>query len=96
MSRTKKAQKIARNLRSAGKPDLATRLIEAFNLDKTRGRSDLDLDDIDEMDVDDEEVAQSVADLERYIPVSASMPDELDDEVSLNFDTGQFRALRRR
>jgi len=97
-SRNKKtqtqAQAAVKSLRAVGKPDLARRLAEAFDLDI--GAQTLDISPDESLaDVDEEEVVKSLPHLERFIPASASVPDELDDEKSLNFDTGVFRIRRK-
>jgi hypothetical protein len=99
----KKAKRVVHRLRKAGKPELAARLIEAFKLDK-----EFDSQKVDEFELevdpglaslDDDEVSSKTRNLERFIPASASMPDDLEDEKSLVFDTGVFRVpkgLRRK
>ena len=99
----KKAKRIARKLRESGKPELAQRLVEAFKLDKAFNKKqpeELEIEpDTELASLDDEEVAKKTRNLERFIPATAALPDDLEDEQSLVFDTGVFRVppgLRRK
>jgi hypothetical protein len=87
----KKAHQVASRLRGIGQFDTARRLVEAFNLDKEFfvGQPELAPDEA-MADLDDDEVTSALPGLERYIPVEASLPDDLDEEGELVFDTGVF------
>lgn len=92
----KKAQQVASRLRSVGQFETARRLVEAFNLDKQFrvGQPELTPDEL-MADIDDDEVSAALPHLEHLIPVEASLPDDLDEEGELDFDTGVFERSRR-
>jgi len=91
-SKQKKAQRIVEILEARGKRGLARQLVEAFNLNDGLRRNRLHTIEPDEglAEIDDEDLALNTKKLERYIPVSASLP-EIDEEKSLNFDPRKFR-----
>lgn len=69
MDAMKKPEKIAASLSSAGAPDLARRLIEAFNLE----------DDLSLASMLDDELTAQAASLRGLIPDEAFEDDEPDD-----------------
>ena len=86
--RQKKAQRLASRLRDVGQFETAQRLVEAFSLDKAFSVGTPEVAPDDAMaDIDDEVVTESLGELERYIPVEAAFPDDLEEEQSLVFDT---------
>lgn len=88
----KKARQVASRLQGVGQYDTARRLVEAFNLDKEFFVGSPELAPDEAMaDLDDDEVAAALPHLEHLIPVEASLPDDLDEEGELVFDTGVFR-----
>lgn len=95
MSKKMKARRLAKRLREIGQHDTAQRLVEAFNLDREFSDSErVDLTPDESLaEIDDEEIVHKVRDLEKFIPAFAMLPDDLEDEQSLVFDTGVFRRV---
>lgn len=91
----KKVRQVASRLRSVGQFETARRLVEAFNLDKQFRIGQPELTPEEAMaDIDDDEVSAALPHLEHLIPVEASLPDDLDEEGELDFDTDIFRSGR--
>jgi hypothetical protein len=87
-SKKKKAQAAAQTLRAVGKPDLAKRLAEAFNLDPKR-TIDIEADE-SLADVGEDEIVRALPDLSKFIPASASLP-EPDEKSVLDFTAHRKR-----
>lgn len=71
----RQARRVARTLRSVGKPDLASRLIEAFQLDDD---FDVEVLGATETEAFDDAVELVLGDVDRFIPIEAYADDDDD------------------
>lgn len=94
MNRKTRVRRLTSRLRQSGNLNAARRLVEAFDLDDDFGTDLQDITDESIADIDDSEIALRARDLAIFIPTAATLPDELEDEESLVFDTGVFRVAR--
>jgi hypothetical protein len=82
-----KSRKPKRPRRPTGRPELAEQLAEAAELDEGLEPAPIDAE------LDDEEVQATVRDLDKLVPAEAYLPDNLDEEKSLQFEVP--RAVKR-